>query len=97
MEKPTPRRTSASRMTHPRLRRALVHRAALAGIALPALGTWPRSVLARQDATPSSDMPDFSGETLRFMIIQPHAPTDSPYEIFEGSPMEAHRPTEQKS
>ena len=28
-----------------------------------------------QDATPSASLPDFTGETLNFMIIQPHAVT----------------------
>ena len=30
---------------------------------------------ARRQATPAGAMPDFSGQTLRFMIIQPHAVT----------------------
>lgn len=75
MAKLTPRRTSAPRTTPAMSRRSLMQRAALAGIAIPTLGARPGTALARQDATPTGEMPDFSGETLRFMIIQPHAVT----------------------
>ena len=44
-------------------------------------------------------------ETIRLVVVAgimlvplwPQWPTDSPYEIFEGSSMEAHRPAEEKS
>ncbi len=32
-----------------------------------------------QDATPSASLPNFTGETLNFMIIQPHAVTGSAF------------------
>ncbi|MEA2512828.1 MAG: multiple sugar transport system substrate-binding protein [Thermomicrobiales bacterium] len=66
-------------------RRSLVRGAAAAGIALPfvnrslkAAPLPPKgSFLSRyQDATPAAiQLPDFSGKTLNFLIIQPHAVT----------------------